>query len=265
VPIAELALRPTIDRAWLEREAVANPIDHALALWDLDHFPDRVRFVSAMRGEVTVGYLLIWLGHPIAPIVHWFGTTEDARALVDGLPPRPMTAIVPEEVGPDVELARGPVSAHALLRMVAEGEPAEGPMAPQGEVRRLTRADRPELVSLATGRGDMVVSEYPHIDPEDEAVWGYFETGRLRAVARAVVRRPTVWLLGGVYVDPAARGRGFGVAVVRAARAAGESAGATVALYVREDRAAARAVYERAGFRTRGRRVWLDAGTGLDP
>jgi GNAT superfamily N-acetyltransferase len=265
VPAPALELRPTIDRGWLERAAIADPIAHALALWDLDHYPDRVRFVSAVRGEETVGYLLIWLGHPTVPIVHWFGTGEDARALMEGLPPRPLVAIVPEEVGPDVERSRGPVATHALLRLVVE--PVNQPEAdvPSATVRRLTRADRPELVSLASGRSDMVVSEYPHLDPEEEAVWGCFEGGRLRGVARAVVRLPTLWLLGGVYVDPGARRKGFGVAVVRAALAEGVRSGAMVALYVREDREGARAVYERAGFRPRGRRLWLDAGANLDP
>ncbi|MGB6443283.1 MAG: GNAT family N-acetyltransferase, partial [Thermoplasmata archaeon] len=230
-----VTLRPTIDRVWLEQAAVVDPISHALALWDLDHFPDRVRFVSAVRGDATVGYLLVWLGHPTTPIVHWFGATEDARALVDGLPTRPLVAIVPEEIGPDVERARGPVVVHPLLRLVAEGRDALPADAPREEVRRLTRADRPGLLTLSAGRNDMVVSEYPYVDPEEEAVWGCFEDGRLCGVARTLVRRPNLWILGGVYVDPTARGRGYGVAVVRAAVEDARREGAAVALYVRED------------------------------
>lgn len=260
-----VALRPTIDRSWLDRASVSDPVTHALALWDLDHFPDRVRFVSAVRDEITVGYLLIWLGHPKVPIVHWFGATEDARALAEGLPARPLSAIVPEDIGPDVDRARGPVTAHSLLLLCADPRRAPAPNELPKEVRKLTRADRTALVSLASGRTDMVVSEYPVLDPDEEAVWGFFEEGRLLGVARATVRLPNVWLLGGVYVDPSARGRGVGVAVVRAALATGVSEGAAVALYVREDLPAARVVYERAGFRPYARRVWLNAGTDLEP
>jgi ribosomal protein S18 acetylase RimI-like enzyme len=151
-----------------------------------------------------------------------------------------------------------------LLYVVERGSPRPEGAAPDG-VRKLTRADRPALVALASRRGDLVVSEYSHLDPEQEAIWGFFEGGRLRAVARAVVRLPTLWLLGGIYVDPSARGRGLGVAIVGAALDAGVRAGASVALFVRADRAAARAVYERAGFQLRGRRVWLDAGADLEP
>jgi ribosomal protein S18 acetylase RimI-like enzyme len=249
----------------LERASIADPVAHALALWDLDHYPDRVRFVSAVEGEATVGYLLIWLGHPTTPIVHWFGASEGARVLTEGLPPRPLIVIVPEGAQPDVERARGPATTHPLLLLVAErAEPPRAEEIHEG-VRKLTRADRPQLVDLASGRSDLVLSEYPLLDPEEEAVWGYFEGGRLRGVARAVVRLPSVWLLGGVYVDPSVRGRGLGVAIVRAALAAGARDGATVALYVREDRPAARTVYERAGFRPLGRRVWVDAGANLEP
>lgn len=262
---AAIDLRPTIDRAWLETAAAADPIAHALALWDLDRYPDRVRFVSALKDERTVGYLLLWLGHPTTPVVHWFGTTEDARALAEGLPPRPMVAVVPEEMRPEVERARGPVTSHVLLRLVADPERPPGEESGRSDVRRLVRTDLPELLRLTSGRGEMVASEYPRLDPDQEAVWGCFEDGQLRGVARAVVRLPTVWLLGGVYVDPADRGRGLGVAVVRAALAAGMQEGAMVGLYVREDRPAARAVYEHAGFRPEGRRIWVDAGADLDP
>ncbi len=211
MPSAALELRPTIDRAWLEGAVARDPIAHALALWDLDRYPDRVRFVSAVRGEETVGYLLVWLGHPTTPIVHWFGTSDDARALCAGLPPRPLVAIVPEEMGPDVSGARGPVTAYPLLLFVAEraSSPPAAEAMPEG-MRKLTRADRPALVALATRRGDQGVAEYFHIDPEEEAVWGYFEGGRLWAVARAVVRLPALWLLGGVYVDPVLEGGGSG-------------------------------------------------------
>jgi ribosomal protein S18 acetylase RimI-like enzyme len=265
VALTTVSLRPTIDRAWLERAAQSDPLAHALALWDLDHFPEQIRFVSAVREEETVGYLLLWLGHPTVPIVHWFGRPEHAPILAEGLPPRPLVAIVPEDVGPDVARARGPVTTYSLHLLVIE----RGSIPPTEErregVRKLTRADRPALVALASRRGEMVVSEYSHIDPDQEAVWGCFEGGRLRAVARAVVRLPTLWLLGGVFVDPSARGRGLGVTIVRTALEAGVREGATVALFVRADRPAARTVYERAGFRLRDRRIWLDAGAGLEP
>jgi ribosomal protein S18 acetylase RimI-like enzyme len=258
-----VALRPTIDRVWLERAAATDPIDHAFALWDLDQYPDRIRFVSAGDSRTTFGYLLLWLGHPTAPIVHWVGEAPEARALLDGLPPRPLVAIVPEGLRTDVERARGPTHSCPLLVLVAS---PHAPMAePHPGVRHLVAADRAELARWAAGQTDPVVAEYPALDPEREAIWGFFDRGRLRGVVRAEVRLRSVWLVGGVYVEPSARDRGAGLALVRAALAAGRAAHASVALYVREDRPAARAVYERAGFRPHARRVWIDAGAHLEP
>ena len=158
-------LRPTIDRGWLERAALTDPVAHAYALWDLDRYPDQVRFVSAVRGETTVGYLLIWLGRGTAPIVHWFGDPTDARNLAEGMPPRPLVAIVPEELRRDVERLRGPVESRPLLLLVADpGAGAAGDAAPT-TVRKLTGADRAELVAWATGRSELVVTEYPYLDP----------------------------------------------------------------------------------------------------
>jgi GNAT superfamily N-acetyltransferase len=265
VSVDPVTLRPTIDRVWLEGVAKVDPIAHAYALWDLDRYPGQIRFVSAVRSEETVGYLLIWLGHPTTPIVHWFGESDEARALAGALPPRPLITIAPESVRPDVERARGPVRVCSLLTQTASPADAKPERDSSRPARRLTGADRRRLVSLTSGHDDMVASEYPHLDPDREAIWGVFEGEELRGVAQAVVRLPTIWILGGVYVDPAARGRGLGLEVVRAVLGAASHAGAPVALYVREDRPAARAMYRRAGFRTHGRRVWIDAGASLEP
>ncbi|MGI0071834.1 MAG: GNAT family N-acetyltransferase [Thermoplasmata archaeon] len=257
-------LRPTIDRVWLEAAARADPLAHAYAVWDLDRFPDRIRFISAVRGESTEGYLLVWLGHPAAPIVHWVGGVDDAGTLVGGLPPRPLVVIGPEEVRAVVERARGPAKSFPLLALLARPTARRG-TGVSGLVRRLTGADRPELVRLVSGETELVAADYPGIDPDHDSVWGAFEGDRLSGVARAVVRRPEVWVLGNVYVRPSARGRGLGLALVHRVLDAAAGAGVPVGLFVREDRPAARAMYARAGFRPQGRRVWVDAGAGLAP
>ena len=263
MPRDPVALRPTIDRLWLEHAAATDPVEHAFALWDLDQYPDRIRFVSVGDSRATFGYLLVWLGHPAAPIVHWVGESPATRGLLEGLPPRPLVAIVPEAVRASVERARTPARSCPLLVLVASPDAPTGDPAPG--VRPLVAADRAELTRWAAGQTDPVVAEYPVLDPEREAIWGCFDDGHLRGVVRAEVRLPSVWIVGGVYVDPSARGRGIALSLVRAALTAGRAAGASVALYVREDRAAARAVYERAGFRPHARRVWVDAGAHLEP
>lgn len=263
-----MELRPTIDREWLDRVAARDPFDHAYARWDLDHAPYRVRFVSALDGDQTVGYLLVWLGNPTAAVVHWVGADPRGRVLADALPPRPLVAIIPEMFQNAVVALRGPARPLTVLLLSNEfsAEPRTPAAPPTSvEIRRVERADLATLVAFAQRQADPVVGEYPTLDPGEEWIWGAFDRGNLLGAVRAAVHLPEVWLLGGVYVDPGARGRGIGRALMEAALASAREARAKVGLYVREDRHEARRLYERLGFRPVGRRTWLDLGAGLSP
>jgi ribosomal protein S18 acetylase RimI-like enzyme len=132
-------------------------------------------------------------------------------------------------------------------------------------VRRLERGDHSALVEFAGRQSDPVAAEYPTLDPGEDWIWGAFEDEKLLGAVRAAVRLPDVWLVGGVYVDPAARGRGIGRALVEAALSSAREERVRVGLYVREDRLEARRLYERLGFRPLGRRTWLDLGAGFAP
>jgi GNAT superfamily N-acetyltransferase len=264
-----MELRPSIDRNWLERAAAQDPFVHAYGRWDLDHLPNRVRFISAVDGDETVGYLLVWLGHPTRTVVHWVGADPRARILAEALPPRPLVAIVPEAFQNEVVTLRGPARPYGLLLLAKDpsGEPPGRPAAPSPavEVRRLERSDLSTLVEFVRRQTDPVVAEYPTLDPEEDWAWGAFERGILLGAVRAAVRLPDVWLVGGVFVDPNARNRGVGRALVEAALASARQSRVRVGLYVREDRLAARRLYERLGFRPAGRRTWLDLGAGFAP
>jgi len=258
-------LRPAIDRSWLEDAARRDPLGHAYALWDLTHAPDRIRIVSALAGDRTIGYLLLWLGHPTASVVHWVGTDPRGIALARALPPRPLVAIVPEGFREAARRERGPAAEYPLLGLRAEPLLEERGFPPEEGVRLLTRRDRPRLVRWTSSQSDPVVAEYTQLDPGAEPVWGAFLGPDLVGVVRAAVRLPLVWVLGGVYVDPIARGQGLGRALVRSAQRAAAVDGAPAALFVREDRLAARTLYESLGFRRVASRTWLDAGAGLVP
>ena len=260
-----LELRPTIDRGWLEAAAAADPVAHAYALWDLERSPDRIRVVSALDGDRTVGYLLVWLGLPAAPIVHWVGIDPRASVLADALPPRPLVVIAPEQFRDATVERRGPVREYALLGLRAETLGSERGYPDEEGVRRLGPEERPLLADFAMGQRDPVVAEYAFLDPGAEPIWGAFRGAALVGVVHAAVRLSSVWVLGGVYVDPIARGQGLGRGLVRIAQRAAAAEGAPVALFVREDRVAARTLYDSLGFRPVAARRWLDAGTGLVP
>lgn len=253
---AGVEVRPTIDRRWLERVSASDPLVHAYALWDLDRTPGEVRFVSAVRGEETVGYLLIWLGRRAGPVVHWFGDADLAGVLLPAFPRPPFTAVVPSDVEPAVVSAFPGAKAARLRMMVrAPGTPSPGA---GGAVRRLERAHRAALVELTSSYDTSELAAYAGLDPETEPMWGAFQGDRLVGVARAAVRLTGIWVVGGVFVEPPSRGRGLGLALVGAVVAEAERAGARTGLYARDDARAAVRLYERLGFREVGQRSWLD-------
>ncbi len=249
-------LKWTIDRDWLRRRAKEEPLAHAYALWDLERFPERTRFVSARRGEETVGYLLVWLGEPGRPRVHWFGELEDASDLASALPSPPFVAYVPPEVSPLVVAARGEASAERLTLLLHEAGSSGLPPA-DVLVRRMVRSDHTELAAWVREHRDPVLAGYGAVDPGRDVVWGAFDGPRLVGVGCAEIRLGAAWVLSGVYVDPAARGRGIGRALVGAAIEAAGHAGAPLGVFAREDQEPALRLYGSLGFRPVGRRVRL--------
>lgn len=252
-------MRPTIDRPWLELAEASDPLTHAFALWDLERTPGSIRFASAVRGDRTVGYLLIWLGLRDRPVVHWFGGPDVTRALLGALPAPPFVAVVPTDVEPELRHAF-PACRRSELKMMLRDP---GLLETSVEVvRRLGRDDRSALEELVRRHGDAELAGYADLDPGAEAAWGVFDGARLVGVARAAVRLPKIWVIGGVFVEPTARGRGLGGALVGAAVGAAERAGARAGLYVRAEPAPALRLYLRLGFHEVGRRSMLDVGSG---
>jgi GNAT superfamily N-acetyltransferase len=260
-----IEIRPTIDRTWLEQVAREEPVLHAFALWDLQQYPERVRFTSAVRGSTTLGYLLLWPLAEGGTVVHWLGDPETTSGLLDWLPPRPLVILCSESGGKAAEQARGPAIVRPVVVQLAPvGAPP--PAGPQDElVRRLSGDERPALVAFASRQAERIGAAYTTIDPAAEPVWAGLDRGRIVAVARPAVRLPYVWIVGGVFVDPDHRNQGWGRAVVRAVMAEATRAGAPCGLFVREESAPARAVYAGLGYRPVARRLWIDAGMGRDP
>jgi GNAT superfamily N-acetyltransferase len=260
MPPGSLELRPTIDRAWLEAAAAADPVTHAYALWDLDRMPDQVRFVSVLRDGEMLGYLLIWQPLRRPPVVHWLA--PPLPELTSSLPPRPLIFVGPEAVRPYVHQARGPCVDYTVLVLTAPMGARPPPTPLDAHVRRLGREHVADLDGIVRSSNDAMVQGYAGLDPGSEVIFGAFEERQLVGLALASVRRPTVWIVSGVFVHPAHRNRGWAGAVTRAVMAEAASHGAPTALFVREDRAPARAVYQRLGFHEVARRAWLDCGTG---
>jgi len=255
MPSEAAELRPTIDRAWLRTVALQEPLVHAYASWDLERTPAQVRFASIVVGGTTVGYLLVWLGHVGRPVVHWFGPWSSCARLREALPPPPYVLVAPPDVAEPLgrELRPGREMPLCLLQR----DPGPLPVPGRG-VRRLERSDLEALAGLIGRTDDPEAAGYASVDPGAEPVWGAFAGPSLIGVARAAVRLPRIWVLAGLYVDPAHRGRGTGATLVGEVANEARRNGAPLGLYVRDDAGPAARLYRRLGFVLLARRHWLE-------
>lgn len=261
------SVSPAMDRRWLEDQGRHDPVAHAYALWDLDYAPDRVEFRVLRENGLPTAYLLIWHGLP-APMVHWVGP-EAATPLLEVLPPRPLIAVVPPSLAESVRSRRSPAQAYPVRLMARRPHSSRLPPV-VSTVRRLGPMDQGRLRAFADQEGDRIARGYANTPlsasaPVPTAVWGAFDGETVVGVASTQVKLPSVWVLGGIYVRPSHRGRGLGRDLTAVAAAEAEATGAQTALYVREDNAPACRAYERVGFTTVERRVWLDAGGDRAP
>lgn len=247
-----------IDPAWLKDALRREPVRHSFAAWDVQWERERARFVSCRVGGATVGYLLIWLGDPTHPVVHWVGDITSAPELAPYLPARPLTVAAPEEIVPLVQQLRGPASWIPILRLtVRPTAPVPGSEDPR--VRALGPADAARLRTWAQRHVDPLVQGYSRFDPQRHTVWGAFEGAEIVGAAFASVRLPEVWTLNGIFVEESARGHGLGLALTAHAVEGARRAGALAHLNVRETNRTARRVYERLGFQEYDRLAWIEA------
>jgi ribosomal protein S18 acetylase RimI-like enzyme len=250
-----------IDRAWLDAQALVDPVAHAWALWDLDREPGRFRIVSLLRDERTIGYLRIWYAGG-APRAHWVSEDPADGMLALALPLPPVVAIVPERVATAVAERLHASRSYPFDTLVCAGRTLTSP---DPRVRRLRPADALSLADMIARNPDIEPAGYATLDLDRAPVWGAFEADRLVALARIAVQLPTVWIITGVFTDPTFRGRGLGREVTAAATADALAAGARAALYVRADNAAAQTIYREIGFERVDRRIWIDAGADVAP
>lgn len=270
--MSSVELREGIDLPGLREWARSDPLPHAFALYDAEHFPEQIRFASVQKDGKLVSYLIIWYGEPSVPIVHWVGETEP-ELLARGLPAPPYVAIVPPRVA---DVAHRAAQGHGryVIRVLRRRSSA-GPVRERGtphpgvKVRRLGPPDVPLMQEFARAQQeDPVMQKLGSVDPKERRLLGAVverPTPRLLACARTTLELPELWMIGGVYTDPAERGKGLARAVVGALVEEARARRADSALYVREDNLPAVRAYEALGFQEEFRRVWIDAGGGPPP
>ncbi len=253
----EANLRPGIDRGWLDEELAKSPARHAYAIWDLEHYPDQAQFFTLTVSGGPKGYLLIWRGTGGTPSAHWISDEPDDQALLAGFPSPPFLAFVPERRADTVV-----ASVHnATTRRVdlMENPGPSRPTTAQTPVRPLTMDDQQEFHALVDGDPEHSLSRHRDLDLDTTRSWGAFDGRKMVSFAHASVTLPQIWILNGIYTDPAYRGKGYGRAATEAATRAGLDEVARVGLYVFSDNTPAVRLYRHLGFREVERLVLVDA------
>ena len=227
---------------------------------------DRVRFVTCGPPGRPLAYLLVWLGDPSHPVVHWVGSPQESVDLVAYLPPRPLSVAGSAAVVEVIATSRGAVTVTPLIRLVAR--PAGPvPLSDDPRVRTVLGADVDRLHAWAEHHPEPMARGYARYDPNrhrnephaQDAVVGAFLGDRVVGAAFASVRLSSIWVINSVIVDEFARGQRLGTALTARLMEAARSAGAMAHLNVRETNAPARRVYARLGFTEHDRAVLLEA------
>jgi GNAT superfamily N-acetyltransferase len=246
-----------IDRAWLAAEAQREPVLHAYAVWDLERAPASTRFISWEGPGPHRSYLLVWLGDPTAPVVHWIGDEPQDLALLDAFPTDASSAVVPERAMDDLRRRLVVANAEPLLILHRPTGLALPPVGRAPAVR-LGPERAEELRVFAERYPEMLTRPYRTIDLETEKVWGSFEGTDLVGVARVTVALPRIWIVSGVFVAPHARRSRHGRALTIAATAEAQRTRADAGLFVRERNEPAVSLYRSLGYRPVARRFWVE-------
>lgn len=255
----EAGLKPGIDQGWLGEQLIKSPTRHAYAFWDLNHHPDQAQFVTLTVNGNPRGYLMTWRNKGNPPAVHWISDELHDEALLSAFPAPPFRAFVPERWVDAVVASIGNASTRRVDIMENTGPILT--IARPTPVRPITMEDQKKFHALADGDPEHSLSGHRDLDLDQTKSWGAFDGTRLVSFAHASVTLPEVWILNGIYTDPAYRRKGFGRVVTEAATRAGLNEGARVGLYVFPDNIPALHLYRHLGFHEVERLFVVDAPT----
>jgi len=130
-----------------------------------------------------------------------------------------------------------------------------------------TKDDAQKLARLLSTREDRKnMDAKKHFDLiSKHPTYGVFINDELVSYAGSFIQLPQVWMIGGVYTNPAYRNKGYATLATSAITQEALTNAETAALFVRSDNHPAIKAYEKIGYRKIGEKLWIDVGTGLKP
>jgi GNAT superfamily N-acetyltransferase len=222
----------------------------AYALCDLEPpYRQHARYLGAFRDGEAQGFVLVYAPPSFTSLLPC-GDPVGVAAILTATAALPAAPIVLAQHAmlPAIEQRYQLGPGWTMLRMVLAPHDLRSEPIPGATIARLSTADLPALLDLYAVHPDSVFTPFML---EHGVYFGALERGALVAVAgtHAVSPRYRIGVIGNVFTHPDHRGRRLAGAVTGAlARALIDDGATLLALNVREDNAAAIAVYARLGF-----------------
>jgi GNAT superfamily N-acetyltransferase len=220
----------------VERSYRKNPLFFAYLYHDLLHEPDATEAYIKTAGGYVRGYILIYRRPRWCPAVHIVGDVDEVK-----LPDADCIRIHLES-GVKIEIPRG--ARRELAVTMACGPPC-------AEKAKEIVASGGWAVEAVTPEDYHPTS--PLVDVEYLfsrcRVYGIYAGGRPATTAAVCISLPEVWIITDVYTRPEHRGRGLATYLIAYITLQALAAGATPALSVVEDNAAAIKTYRKVGYR----------------
>jgi len=240
-------------------------IRHVFAFYDIQHEPEHTSMYATFESGSLKGYILIYTALEF-PSVVLECESNIAENLIGYAPKTTFIMHAPPNLLPIIK-REFPDAKHYVedWMLVKQGEVR---FFTSQLVRRLFTEDDASklalLLSLQKNRPRGKVEKYIDLISK-QPVYGVFADGELVSYAGSFIQLPQVWMIGGVYTHPKYRNRGYATLATSAVTHEALRNAETAALFVRSNNYSAVKVYEKIGYRKIGKKLWIDAGTGMKP
>jgi RimJ/RimL family protein N-acetyltransferase len=247
------------------KQVESDVIKHVFAFYDIQHDPEHTTIHAAFENSDLRGYILLYTATDVPSVILECGE-KIAEALIAYAPKSHFVFQASPNLLPIVKKKFPHAKSYIENWMLARKENVK--FISSKLVRRLrTKKDAAMFAKLVLNRKDRPKRNLKrYVDWITKMpIYGVFKEDELVSYASSFIQTPQIWMIGGVYTDPAHRNKGYALLATSAVTQEALKKAEIAALFVRSDNYVAIRVYEKIGYRKIGEKLWVDVGTGLKP
>ncbi|MFX0064871.1 MAG: GNAT family N-acetyltransferase [Candidatus Hermodarchaeota archaeon] len=240
-------------------------VKHVFAFNDLQYDPEHTTMYVAFENGRLKGYILIYTALQF-PSVFLECELTIAKKLIDFTPKNQFIMHPPPNLLSIIK-QKFPKMKHYVENwmFVKKGE---GHFLKSALVHRLCSEDDAAglalLLSTRSDRSPQTAKKYFELIKKNPT-YGVFINDKLVSYASSFIQLPQVWMIGGVYTHQDERNKGYATLATSAVTEEALKNSKAAALFVRSDNYPAVRTYEKIGYKTIDKRLWVDVGTGIKP